>query len=271
MHAFPSATVTAGSLLLMVVARHGAPPLSVALRGLVVVAASQTAVGALNDYMDRHEDALTQPEKPIPAGELRPGVALLMVAGGVAVCCSFALTFGLTSLAIASLGLWSGLAYDLGLKRTLLSPLPYVVSFLSLVSWIWFVNGALSPALLVMFPPAACVVVAAHLANALPDVDTDARLGHRSLAVILGPVRALRLVLAVTAGAVGCGLVLSLAARSAAATLLSLLGALLLVAAAVSARRSRLDRPALQRFFRLVAPSIMLSGASCLLGFQAMF
>src|SRR5947209_14146144 len=67
-HVFPSVTVITATVLLMFVAYHGTPPLGLMLRGLVVVAASQVAVGALNDYVDRHDDARTQTEKPLPSG-----------------------------------------------------------------------------------------------------------------------------------------------------------------------------------------------------------
>ena len=174
------------------------PPSGVILRGVLVVAASQVAVGALNDFIDREDDARTQPEKPLPSGQTSPPVAVGMVVAGIALCCGFALTFGPASLAIAALGLGSGLAYDLRLKRTPFSPVTYVVSFLSLLTWIWLITGMFTWNVLIVYPFGAFLLLAAHLANALPDAETDAALGQRGLAVLLGPKRALTIVLLVS-------------------------------------------------------------------------
>ena len=39
------------------------------------VLGSQIVTGVMNDWADRERDALTQPSKPIPAGEARPSTA----------------------------------------------------------------------------------------------------------------------------------------------------------------------------------------------------
>jgi 4-hydroxybenzoate polyprenyltransferase len=78
---------------------------------------------ALNDWADRDLDAVERPERPIPAGEIRPGQALAigagLVAGGVAVA---ALAGGRRTLRIAlplAATVW---AYDVVLKPTPFGP-----------------------------------------------------------------------------------------------------------------------------------------------------
>lgn len=253
----------------MVVAHRGIPGAGVLARGLTVIAASQVAVGALNDFIDRADDAVAQPEKPIPSGLASARVALEMVAIGVVLCCGFALSFGLGSLAIAAVGLGSGLAYDLRLKRTLFSPVPYMVSFLSLLSWIWLVAGVLTWKIVFVYPFGVFLLLAAHLANALPDVDTDAALRQRGLAVVLGPRRALTVVLLISGSGAICAFVFCLIERATVGLLLSLGSTVLVLAASLLARRPNLDRRVLDLIFRCIAPAIALIAASCLLAFEA--
>jgi 4-hydroxybenzoate polyprenyltransferase len=268
-HVFPSVTVIVASVLLTFVAFRGTPPLGLLLRGVAVVAASQVAVGALNDYIDRHDDAQTQPDKPLPSGLVGTPTALALVAGGIAVCCALALTFGPTAFGIATLGLASGLAYDLRLKRTPFSPLTYIVSFLSLFTWIWTVTGAITWRVVAVYPLGACLLLAAHLANALPDATTDAALGQRGLVVLLGPRRALNIVLLISAGAVACTIAFCAIQGVTVGIILSLVSGILVGIAVQVARRSELNRPALQLIFKCVAPAIALTAAAFLLAFEA--
>jgi 4-hydroxybenzoate polyprenyltransferase len=223
----------------------------------------------LNDFIDRCDDARTQPEKPLPSGQVRASVAVIMVAVGVVVCCCFALTFGLTSLGIVAVGLSSGLAYDLWLKRTPFSPVAYIVSFLSLTTWIWLIAGTLTWTMAIVYPLGACLLLAAHLANALPDAQTDAALGQRGLAVVLGPRRAINTVLIIGGGASACAFVFSAVEQVRLGLVFSLASSVLVGFAAWMARRSDLDRRSLQLIFQCIAPAIALIAASCLLAFES--
>ena len=268
-HVFPTLTVISGSALLLVVAHGGLPAMVVLARAVAVVAGSQVAVGALNDYLDRHDDARYQPDKPLPSGEVSTTTAKRMVAVGIVVCCAGALTFGIASFVVAAIGLLSGLVYDFGLKRTPFSPVSYIVSFLSLLTWIWLVGGRLSWSLIVVYPLGAALLLAAHLANALPDVPSDTALGQRGLAVILGPARALRLTLAITSGAVGLAFAYSVVQRVVAGAVLAMLAGGLVALAGTRASPSGADRRSLQVAFHCLAPAIVLCAASWLLVFQA--
>lgn len=269
-HPFPATTVVVTSAGLLFIAHRGMPGLPTLTGALAVVAASQVAVGALNDYRDRADDARVQPDKPLPSGITTPGVALALVVFGTATCTLLAARFGPTSLALVWLGLGSAFLYDLWLKPTTWGALSYIVSFLTLVSWIWTVEGRLSWKLLALYPLGACLLVAAHLANALPDVEVDSQLGHRGLAVVLGPLATARAVIAICAVAGALGIGVALAARSLLALPLLCLGCSLTALAGRSVAIG-LDRSARRRLFRLTAPAIASIAAGCLLALSGLW
>jgi 4-hydroxybenzoate polyprenyltransferase len=188
-------TILAGSLGAILTAQAGRPPLDE--RWIATVAAvlgSQIFVGATNDLVDRVRDAATgRTAKPLPAGDLSPGAALWIASFGLAVQLAGSLRLGGEFLLLGLVAIGSALAYNLWLSRTPLSVLPYLVSFGVLPLWVATGVGvplervALAPILVAPF------AAAAHLANALRDFDTDAALGSRTLAQVLGRRRAFAL------------------------------------------------------------------------------
>src|SRR5947209_823262 len=82
-HPFPVSVVLATTFFLLLIANHGVPEWAFLARAFGVVLFSQIAVGALNDYVDKGVDARTQPDKPIPAGLVPPGYALLLTLGSI--------------------------------------------------------------------------------------------------------------------------------------------------------------------------------------------
>jgi UbiA prenyltransferase family len=78
---------------------------------------------ALNDYADRHVDAVERPERPIPSGRVRPGFALGLAGGLTAAGLGVAgLAGGRRAMSIAvplAATVW---AYDLALKATRAGP-----------------------------------------------------------------------------------------------------------------------------------------------------
>jgi len=178
-HPIPSVAVTAISAGLAVLADL---PLG---RGAVVTGAvftGQLSIGWSNDYLDAERDrAALRRDKPFATGAIRPRVA------GIAAIVAFMSTVALSAtvgwpggvvLLITVLTAW---AYNLGLKATILSWLPYAIAF------------GLSPAVVTLsaltprWPPAWVVIagallgVAAHLANVLPDLGDDVATGIRGL------------------------------------------------------------------------------------------
>lgn len=196
----------------------------------------QLAIGALNEWRDRHADAAAKRWKPIPAGLISPRAALSIAAAGLALMIVAGALLGGWELALLALGTGAGLAYDLALKRTPLSWLPYLVALPLLPTWCWLVMDRFEPRLLWLYPVGALLTLAIHLAQVLPDVHGDRLLGERGLAVALGPRRATALLwsaafgstLAVAAGVLWIGRrpAIGVVAASAAGLLLA---ALLLV------------------------------------------
>ena len=195
-HPAPTLAVVALSGALAVILRlqatSGIPDLRVVLTVLAVLG-SQILTGALNDWADRDRDALAQPAKPIPAGDIQPRDALIVAGIGAAVQVAASVPLGAAALAIGLAASGSAVAYNLWLSRTPWSVLPYLVSFGLLPPWVAAgvavpIDRVLAASLLVG-PFAA----AAHLANTLRDFEGDAVLGSRSLAQLLGRRRAFRL------------------------------------------------------------------------------
>ncbi len=148
--------------------------------------AMQLAIAVFNDYYDRVRDALSKPEKPIPAGLVMPREAL---------------SIGCVLLALLALLLWPlpplawlytlvylalGMAYNLGLKATPLSGVVFALA-MPLIPLYAFASVGREPAFLIwLLPMGALLGVALNLANALPDLEEDASSGARTLAVALG-------------------------------------------------------------------------------------
>lgn len=188
-HPWPVLVVLIATAAFGWLAAGGAPnPTRYALL-LAGMLGGQLAIGALNEWRDRHADAAAKPWKPIPAGLVSPRAALGVVAGGLALMLVAGALLGGPELAVLALGTGAGLTYDLGIKRTPLSWLPYLVALPLLPTWAWLVMDRFEPRLLWLYPVGALLTVAIHLAQVMPDIQWDRRLGERGLAVALGERR----------------------------------------------------------------------------------
>jgi 4-hydroxybenzoate polyprenyltransferase len=193
-----------GTLSATLRAAHGGPAIAVTVlsaalaigtglgpgRTVLVVAAvltSQLSIGWSNDLLDLERDrAVQRTDKPLVGGLLRPG--LIRVLCGVALVATVAL--GLLCGAGAGLvhvvNTGAGWAYNLGLKATAWSWLPYAVAFGGLPV---FVALAAQPG---SWPPwwqvaaGALLGVGAHFLNVLPDLEDDEVTGVRGLPHRLG-------------------------------------------------------------------------------------
>ena len=137
-HPAPAAAVVGLSVMLAVIiaTQVGDVPLVRVLLVIASVAGSQVATGALNDWADRDRDRQARPEKPIPAGEITPIAALGMASAGLVVQLAASLPLGTLTTLLGISALASAVAYDLGLSRTPVSVVPYLVSFGLLPLWI---------------------------------------------------------------------------------------------------------------------------------------
>jgi protoheme IX farnesyltransferase len=168
-------------------------------RGVLLVAAAvlagQLSVGWLNDALDARRDvAAGRADKPVARDEV--SARTVGAAAGVAAlaCVPLSLASGLVAGAVHLVAVGAGWAYDLGVKSTVFSVLPYVVAFgLLPVFVVLGLPGAPSPWWLAApwwLPVAAALLGAgAHFANVLPDLDDDAATGVRGLPHRLGATR----------------------------------------------------------------------------------
>ena len=186
-HPVPSIAVTA--FVTAVSAAAG----NTGLRALLVAGAvgtGQLSIGWSNDLLDRRRDVLSgRTDKPLATGDT--AVRAVAVACGVAVVACVPLSFALgTTAGLAHLvAVAGGWAYNLGLKRTLASAVPYATSFalftalatLSLPAPAWPRPWGLAAG--------ALLGVGAHFLNVVPDVHQDLAAGVRGLPQRLGARR----------------------------------------------------------------------------------
>ncbi len=168
----------------------------VLLAGPLVCGTSQ----AVNDWFDRHVDAINEPNRPIPSGRI-PGQMGLVIA----------IVWTILSLAVSTfLGLWGFLATCVGLALAWAYSMPPIR--LKKNGWFgnaavgacyeglpWFTGALVMSAALPstqVLAMAALYSIGAHGIMTLNDfksIDGDQQLGIRSLPVQLGPDRAARL------------------------------------------------------------------------------
>ncbi len=237
-HPVPAAAVTV--LAGAVVAARGAGVAGTALATASTLA-GQLSVGWSNDYLDRGEDAAAgRRDKPIPAGRVRPGAVWRAALAAIPVCVALSVPLGAPEVAVMAAAVGSAWAYNLGLKRTFLSWLPYAMSFGLAPVYIWLASqDRLPPGWVVA--AAALLGLAGHLTNVLPDIEADRARGARGLPHRLGPRPSLALA-AVALGAT-MGLVLGFADRVGPVTMVGAAVALTLTAALLvvgAVRRTRL-------------------------------
>ena len=153
------------------------------------VLAGQLSIGWLNDALDATRDhAVGRTDKPVAAGAVSPPTVRTAALVAALACVPLSLASGLLAGGVHLIGVAAGWAYDLGLKSTPLSVLPYLVGFgLLPVFVVLGLPGAPAPPW--WLPVGGALLGAgAHFANVLPDLDDDAATGVRGLPHRLGAV-----------------------------------------------------------------------------------
>lgn len=190
LHLFPSLMNVLATLLFAALASGGAPGWRTGALFGGAIFASQAAIGIANDWADRALDRATKPRKPLVAGLVTPRAALALLAAALLVAGLCAASFGPASLLLVAIGTGLGLAYDLRLKRTAFSWLPYLLAIPLEPLWVWTALGRFTPRLLWLYPIGAAPLLALHLANALADLAGDTAAGVGGIAQRLGRRRA---------------------------------------------------------------------------------
>jgi 4-hydroxybenzoate polyprenyltransferase len=183
-HPEPVLAVAGGVTAIAFAAGRG--PAGTALVGLAVLT-GQMSIGWSNDYLDRGFDrAAARRDKPLAVGSVPP--RLVAAAAAVAAICCVPLSLasgwraglaGLTTVA-------AGWVYNLGVKRTLWSPIPFIPGFglfpafvtLGLAGHPWPAWWATTAG--------ALLGLGAHFANVLPDLPADIATGVLGLPQRLG-------------------------------------------------------------------------------------
>lgn len=176
----------------------------VVLAGPLVCGTSQ----AINDWFDRHVDAINEPQRPIPSGRMPGRWGLYVALAGTGLGLLLAALMGPLVLAAASLALllaWAYSAPPARLKRDGWTGNSAVALCYEGLPWLTgaaiMTGGMPSPRILAV---ALLYSIGAHGIMTLNDfksVNGDRRLGIASVPVRLGVARAARLACAVMAGA----------------------------------------------------------------------
>ncbi|GEM_PF-171933 len=196
-HPLPSMLYVIGvglfSFLAAATHQHAPHPLTL-IRALAGVLCAQFAIGALNDYCDRTNDALTQLEKPLARGVIAPWEALVIVTLGSLGVVVFIAPLGIVPFILGALIEALGLAYDLWFKGTLVSAFLYAVYFPLIPLLAWALFGGWQSFLPWLFLVGAALGIAMNVANTLPDLEGDLAMGARGLPHLLGLRRGLAVV-----------------------------------------------------------------------------
>jgi len=168
----------------------GAPVARAAVLGLAMLCL-QASIGALNDLRDLDRDRGRKPAKPLPRGLVSVPAARLIAGTGLAAGLLLSLAGGPPAVAVALAGAATGYAYDLGLKTTAWSWLPFAAGVPLLVLFAWLGAGAALPgAFLLLVPLALAGGAALALSNELADDERDRGTGLRTAVGALGRRRA---------------------------------------------------------------------------------
>ncbi|WP_239108684.1 UbiA family prenyltransferase [Microbispora siamensis] len=194
-HPGPAAAVT--TLVTALVSVAGWGPAGTALTALAVLT-GQLSVGWCNDVVDAARDAAGgRTAKPIVAGLVSARTVRAAAFAALAACVPLSLACGVVAGATHLFAVAAAWVYNLWLKGTAASWAPYAAGFGAVP--VFVTAGTPGHALPVSLPaplPAWWVVLAAallgcaaHLANVLPDIETDVATGVRGWPQRLGAAR----------------------------------------------------------------------------------
>jgi 4-hydroxybenzoate polyprenyltransferase len=183
-HPEPTLVVTAALTALAVTT--GRDAVGVSLVALAILS-GQLSIGWGNDWYDAERDIRAgRLDKPVASGLISARAVGLAALAAVVAVVPLSLASGWLAGAVHLVGVGCGWAYNMWLKSTPVSVLPYAVAF------------AAAPAFVVLglpgtpTPPAWLLVTGAllgsgaHFANVIPDLDDDAATGIRGLPHRLG-------------------------------------------------------------------------------------
>lgn len=187
-HPGPTVVVTALATGLAV-GVGSVPGTSLLVAGAVLT--GQLSVGWSNDWLDAARDrAVRRAGKPVVSGLVSAAALRAGALAAVALCVVLSLSTGVLPGAVHLVAVASAWAYNLRLKSTVMSWLPYAVSFSLLLLFVVLAQpGRHAPTWWGLLA-AALLGVGAHVANVLPDLEDDRATGVEGLPHRLGHTRA---------------------------------------------------------------------------------
>lgn len=183
-HPGPTISVTIVALVLGVAVELS--PLRLTILGVVILT-GQVSIGLSNDWLDAARDkAVGRTDKPVAVGLVRLETVRTAAVAAAVVSVASSIILGPVVTIVNVIFIASAWSYNLGLKATVYSVVPYILSFglLPLIATLsrpdaaqadWWAMGM-----------GALLGVAAHFANVLPDLEDDRRTGIRGLPHRLG-------------------------------------------------------------------------------------
>jgi 4-hydroxybenzoate polyprenyltransferase len=164
----------------------GLDPLRLVILGLSMLA-GQLSVGLSNDWIDAERDAAVgRTDKPIALGWI--GAAAVrnaaFVCGGLMIVVALPLGWRAELVLVAAVG--AAWAYNAWLKKSVFSVVPYLIGFGALPAIATLSRAVPAAPALWSLGVGALLGAAAHFANTLPDLDSDAATGVRGLPHRLG-------------------------------------------------------------------------------------
>lgn len=244
MHAGPSVAVTTISTILAI--GIGLEPWRVALIAVVILT-GQASVGISNDWLDAARDReVGRTDKPVATGELPTRTAGVAAVSFAIASVLLSIPLGVPALLAGLVFLASGWVYNLRLKSTLFSALPYIVGFGSLPLVVTLARPEPSLAAWWVVLAGALLGLAAHFANVVPDIEDDHATGVAGLPQLIG-VRGSGVVVAIALS----GAAVSLVAGPGDPQPLRVAGLVIALALAAACVLTILLRPASRWSFRL--------------------
>ena len=197
-HPGPAVAVSAIAVVLGI--GIGLQPWRLVLLGLAFLA-NQASVGLSNDWIDAERDAAVgRSDKPIARGWISARAVRIASIVTLVLAVVLTLPLGWAATLAHVVFIASAWAYNLWLKRSALSVLPFVVSFGLLPAIVTLAATEPRFAPWWMLAAGALLGIAAHFANVLPDLADDAATGVSGLPHRLG-LRASGLTIAVALAA----------------------------------------------------------------------
>ncbi|MGO1973568.1 MAG: UbiA family prenyltransferase [Propionibacteriaceae bacterium] len=184
-HPGPTGAVT---LLTLLLALAAGLPWARSIPLVLTVLAGQLTIGWSNDLLDRDRDRMAgRGDKPLVTQQLEVCTVRVSILVAGLVCLGASVFIGYAAALVHLVAVvGAGWAYNLVLKRTLVSFVPYALAFGALPCVVSLADRPAGIAPAWMVAAGALLGVSAHLANALPDLDDDTATGVTGLPQRLG-------------------------------------------------------------------------------------